>query len=541
MMPNTYVVAAPPPLPIESTPPPPPPPLQQKTYENRQSIADNEQQTLTCSTDQNTSQQLQSLNDNDTKILTISNETQVHHRRTINLENSNLLHHERRHRNNNQNNRMFVGNNIIQPDNEEQINVNCQQNDEYVNEVKSQEEIAFDIQFRKWEESFLEWKKNNAYHPDKNQYTDFVIKMEACRKQLFARREQLRQKRLGSNMQMNSVTKEFKPTTNEWITQTAGNSVQSISGNDFFTAKNDGVSIIPGLDLESEEKVPEANLNIVAHVNNILEDPQIKTFLSNIQKQQSESQTSNSHTEASSNTFEQKNINTQKHLPMDSLRIIKQQYVRDEDKVDTSQPNSNHFEKNAKRLRHNFDHLSFDNSVLDRKRSRFPQIGNDTDLRHVHKRIRESDKFDSSSPQNNDYEEYLPVKVIDYQNRTQKQPTFDDGISPVNDQFPREIIEYGHKSKIHKWNWFCPIFQIEYSHTKTGFSLHEHPLPKSISICVKKEPRDQYQQLREPKWAQPGAIERLERFSYGSRYENSQIKNTQTSNELYYRRNSRDK
>lgn len=531
MMPNAYVVAAPPPLPIESTPPPPPPPLQQKTYENRQSIADNEPQTPSCSTDQNTSKQLQSLNDNDTTILTSSNESQVHHSRSKNLENSNFLHHERcnqQYRNN-----RIVGNNRIQPDNEQQMID--------VNEVKSQEEIAFDIQFRKWEESFLEWKKNNANHPDQNQYNDFVIKMEACRKQLFARREQLRQKRLGSNMQMNSETKAFKQTTNEWITQTADNSVQSQSGTAFFTTKNDDVSKIPGLDW-SEEKVPEANLSIVAHVNNILGDPEIKTLLSNIQKQQSESQPSKSHTEASSNTY----IDTQEHQPIDSLRNDGQQCVRDVDKVDTSQPNTNQFEKNAKRRRRNFDHLSYNNSVLDQNRSSFTHIGNDIDLKHVHKRIRESDIFDSSLPKSDD-EEYRPVQVIDYQNRTQKQPTFDDKISPVNDHFPRKIIEYDHKSKIHAWNWFCPIFQIEYNHSKTGFSLHEHPLPRPTSKgqmeqqpCVKKEPREQYQ-LRHPKWTQPGTIERIERYSYGSRYENSQIKNTQTSNELYYRRNSRDK
>lgn len=476
-MPNAYMMAAQPPLPIESTPPPPPPPLQKKPYENSQNIVENEQQASMCKTDQNISKQLQSLNDNETTILTSSNKTQVHHVRSINLESSNFLHHDRRrqpNRKNNQNNRIFVGNNRIQTNSEEQMILNYQQNDKYVNEVKSQEEIAFDIQFRKWEESFLEWKKNNANHPDQNQYNDFVIKMEACRNQLFSRREQLRQKRLGSNMQTNSETKASQQT------QAEDNSVHSQSGTAFFITKSEGVSEIPGLD-GFEEKSPKANLNIVAHVNNILGDPEIKNFLSSIQKK-----SSNSHTEASSNVLENTNQS------INSLQLDSQQC--------SFQTSTNQFENNAKYRRR--DH-------------------------NGSKRIRE---IDSSLPQNDNYEDYRPVQVIDYQNRSEK-------ISPVNDQFPRKIIEYNHKSNIHTWNWFCPIFQIEYNHFKTGLSLHEHPLPRPIStkqeqqLTVKKEPREQYQKLLDPKWTHSGTIERLERFSYGSRYENSQ-----TSNELYYRR-----
>lgn len=158
-------------------------------------------------------------------------------------------------------------------------------------------------------------------------------------------------------------------------------------------------------------------------------------------------------------------------------------------------------------------------------------------------------------------DEYFPVQVIDYQNRTQKllSPSSCDQKSPVADHFPRKFVEYDHKSKIHTWNWFCPVIQIEYNHhSKTGFSLHEHPPPPIVKKerieqhhWLKREPTDQYKQFRQPKRTQTGIIssERLERFAYEplqsshqyfqSRYDNSQTtspSNTQASNELYYRR-----
>lgn len=90
-----------------------------------------------------------------------------------------------------------------------------------------------------------------------------------------------------------------------------------------------------------------------------------------------------------------------------------------------------------------------------------------------------------------DFEEFRPIQVIDYQN---KKPTPAPFVNPsssfsniipsnvrkLEEVFHRKIVEYDHKSKIHPWNWFCPIIQIEYNHTKNGLSLHEHPPPKSI-------------------------------------------------------------
>lgn len=184
--------------------------------------------------------------------------------------------------------------------------------------------------------------------------------------------------------------------------------------------------------------------------------------------------------------------------------------------------------------------------------------------RYNRKRPRESDNFnnDFNFPQN-DCEEFRPMQVIDYQNRTLNQSTLGDQTPLIDNRsshnqqfvedFPRKIIEYDHKSKIHPWSWFCPVIQIEYNHSKNGFSLHEHPPPRPAKKdrWVKKEPTDEFKQLRQPKWAQQQApVDRQERPSYGpqsqhqqqhfqSRYENRQT--IPPANEIYYRRNPQDR
>lgn len=164
-----------------------------------------------------------------------------------------------------------------------------------------------------------------------------------------------------------------------------------------------------------------------------------------------------------------------------------------------------------------------------------------------------------------DFDEFRPMQVIDYQNKTPNQSSF-GGQSSLSIQrpdiiFPRKIIEYNHKTKVHQWNWFCPVVQIEYNHSKNGLSLHEHPPPKPInkepqqtqqSHRVKHEPKEENLQSRQPKWAQS---ERPERLPYGgqierpyggqSRFENrpAPSPNNQQSNDnqSYYRRNAQEK
>lgn len=162
------------------------------------------------------------------------------------------------------------------------------------------------------------------------------------------------------------------------------------------------------------------------------------------------------------------------------------------------------------------------------------------------------------------------MQVIDYQNRPPNQRSPGDQLSfssrcsapPIitPDFFPRKVIEYDHKTKIYPWSWFCPIVQIEYNHTPTGFSLHEHPPPKPVEKrieqphFVKLEPKMEEAPLRHPKWQPQGSSDRPERFSYAaqqgeryyqSRYENrpNAAQNVQSSNDNYpyYRRNPQEK
>ncbi|XP_052888561.1 uncharacterized protein LOC128297047 [Anopheles moucheti] len=66
-------------------------------------------------------------------------------------------------------------------------------------EEKNSEEVAFDEQFRKWEQEFETWKKTNINHPDKVAYREYEQKYEEQRKKLLDHREQLRRRRLGQN------------------------------------------------------------------------------------------------------------------------------------------------------------------------------------------------------------------------------------------------------------------------------------------------------------------------------------------------------
>lgn len=209
-------------------------------------------------------------------------------------------------------------------------------------EEKSQEEIQFDINYQKWEDQLAEWKRNNANHPDRNQYNDFVSKMEGCRKQLLLKRESLRQNRLerkrnahlAQNSQSNATPQDMNnaPTqvsnkdeisaensdrknTSQVTAETKSlEQGESVASSLFSSERCDSkTGTIPGLDLvsgdnklsqpgsglptsfnappkcESKQAGPDSNL--VAHVTNILGNPEIQSLLSNIQKQKNESAT----------------------------------------------------------------------------------------------------------------------------------------------------------------------------------------------------------------------------------------------------------
>lgn len=137
-----------------------------------------------------------------------------HQSRNVDSEQDGFRRHNRNNpwnNNDNRNNRGFGsaarGGNFRPFDRDEQMN-DEPKDDGYdeKSEEKSEEEKSFDIQYQKWEDSFMEWKQNNANHPDNNRYNDFVEKMEGCRKQLLLKREAIRQKRLESQQQSKQQT-----------------------------------------------------------------------------------------------------------------------------------------------------------------------------------------------------------------------------------------------------------------------------------------------------------------------------------------------
>ncbi|XP_013172902.1 PREDICTED: uncharacterized protein LOC106121689 isoform X1 [Papilio xuthus] len=71
---------------------------------------------------------------------------------------------------------------------------NTSQNSEALKKLLEEERL-FDIQFHKWEEEIEKWKAENVNHPDKQAYSEYEQKFEACRAQLLERRQQMKQKR----------------------------------------------------------------------------------------------------------------------------------------------------------------------------------------------------------------------------------------------------------------------------------------------------------------------------------------------------------
>lgn len=69
-----------------------------------------------------------------------------------------------------------------------------------VESEKSAEELAFDEQFRNWENEFTKWKQQNLNHPDRTAYVEYEEKMEQCRTKLLERREQMRRRKIDKTL-----------------------------------------------------------------------------------------------------------------------------------------------------------------------------------------------------------------------------------------------------------------------------------------------------------------------------------------------------
>lgn len=161
---------------------------------------------------------------------------------------------------------------------ENQVDSKFQTDRQNLADVKSQEEIEFDEQYRIWEEQFDQWKRDNENHQDGQRYNDFLKQMENCRNKMLQKREMLRKKRLKSF----GISDSPPP--------------QQMDDSKPLFGSNDSGGGIPGLDLvhggnsskkeRFEAKAPEVQSAPVADINQILDDPNIKSLLSNIQMQQ---------------------------------------------------------------------------------------------------------------------------------------------------------------------------------------------------------------------------------------------------------------
>lgn len=158
-----------------------------------------------------------------------------------------------------------------------------------------------------------------------------------------------------------------------------------------------------------------------------------------------------------------------------------------------------------------------------------------------------------------DFDEFRPIQVIDYQNKTQTSvpfvhpSSFPNVMPPSNmrkseEIFHRKVIEYDHKSKTHPWNWFCPVIQIEYNHTPNGFSLHEYPPPPPPKPRPEQQPikpefgkRDHFP-FKQPKWQQNERQDRMFHTNPNERYHQPRFENRQSNDmQSYSRRNPQER
>lgn len=329
-------------------------------------------------------------------------------------------------------NRLFDGNTNYNNRNatthDDNYALNDKDNDEDPGGEKSQEEVAFDISFQKWEDQLAEWKRNNANHPDSYQYNEFVTKMEGCRQQLLQRRHKLRQKRLaktGVNQNapplespQNSSSHETmlnrdistEPIVQETMSQVNAPSSspkpeETVASSLFSSERCDSNAAIPGLDLVSENdatpnsvptpqkfsapphrappirtadpKTSESDSKFVAHVTNLLGNPKLQSIISDIQKHNQETAASQSNVQAMGGSESDRCA----HLD----QFDKSQFVEESqwnpfrqnahDDADMNAQNASEYKISPKRMRYGTDSNANDCAQFDRPgRTQFDRI-----------------------------------------------------------------------------------------------------------------------------------------------------------------------
>lgn len=217
---------------------------------------------------------------------------------------------ENQFRENNSNNTSNIQSNRIEHSHfASEQNINTIRDKTDLNDVedgKTPEEIVFDAQFCKWEEQFMNWKRDNANHPDRKAYNDYEKKMEECRAKLVARREEIRRNRSRCHNQSNDCQENIKQNVGlerQILSQPSEKSdtfelnknnenlqVHNVE-NSTETKIQDGK--IPGLDLISNSIAVHANASVaqqykadLSAIKSVLDNPNLTSLLSTIQVQQ---------------------------------------------------------------------------------------------------------------------------------------------------------------------------------------------------------------------------------------------------------------
>lgn len=158
--------------------------------------------------------------------------------------------------------------------------------------------------------------------------------------------------------------------------------------------------------------------------------------------------------------------------------------------------------------RRNFNDMNFNSSELDRKRAH-PDTFFDSDANNRFGDMRNSDF-------------YRPAKIIDYQNQSQTNPEFCEF-------FPRKLIEYNHRPRVHVVETFCPTQIIDYSHGSTANAAQRQ---SNVSAPFRGQSSNTQNQFRRQETNQQRQFHQqshFDRYDDSNRRDNVPVTNTSNS------------
>lgn len=491
----------------------------------------------------------------------------------------------------------------------------------------SPEEVQFEESYRKWDENFEEWKRDNANQRGRR-YDDFVTQMEDIRSKLLEKREQLLQKRLKQNqpfgqpmqddnkghqfndhddrVSVDDNKKQYSDAARFEANQQPMAQTTFSNENPFISSSGDGNSGIPGLDLipesaakaEVAQKVNETTdtptTPLPANVSAILGNPiitsEIRNILSSLQQtppeaaktavppkrvsrfdsprenvgQANQPFANQQQPQQQQNQYLQPQRERQAYRAQgqaqppsrdpvfagdQDLRLMQQPFVpqggqdkqqqeqqqqqqpfipqsdqRPQQQPHSSQDNRRQHsqERSQQPDQYSQERIQPQNVTANFSRKRDwtggPPQGNpfqrNAPNQRSHSNSSQSHPFksnenvnyddnssSSSSRVQNDDEEFRPVHVIDYQNRSKNEKNTQNALPrqilqqkianhkiEADEHFPRKVYDYDHESSTTKFDWLIPVHCYDYNHQKKKVSMHEHPAPKPLPPVIPEEP-----------------------------------------------------